>query len=341
MKSLPLHWIRDILPVDKKRRSTRARFWWSKRSGIIILFWIFLFPISFPLGCSSPIESELLIPVVVNRITPGLTIAEMPIKGIEIRIRGSASLIKQLPEMKLRYVIDLSNAKVGVETLVIKADQIPLPRKLSIVKIKPAFLTLRVVKEIQKKIRVEVMISGKPRSELVVTGSKVIPPSVTVKGTADILSPLKKIETQPVDVREATAAFQKEIALNLPEGVVMADPPQMVWVEIGIETKIIIQTLKNITVTGKQTPFLHHILPPKLSVKIKGPEHLLNQLKKEGGLQAYMDLAELKPGIYARRATIVLPVGVSLISIEPEIFTVKIMPKKEKSKAGTNNGRKG
>ena len=121
----------------------------------------------------------------------------------------------------------------------------------------------------------------------------------------------------------------------------MADPSQMVWVEIGVKTKTIIQTLKNITVIGRQTPYQHHILPPKLSVKVKGPEHLLNQLRKKNGLQAYMDLAKLKPGIYARRATIALPVGVSMIWIEPEIFTVKIMPKKEKPKGKKNNGRKG
>ena len=55
---------------------------------------------------------------------------------------------------------------------------------------------------------------------------------------------------------------------------------------------------------------------------------MIDKLHGGKGLQVYVDLKGLKPGVYKKRATITLPVKTTLIDAEPEIFKVKIMDKK-------------
>jgi hypothetical protein len=42
-----------------------------------------------------------------------------------------------------------------------------------------------------------------------------------------------------------------------------------------------------------------------------------------------VELKNLSPGVYVRRATITLPVKTTLVKVEPELFTVKIIGRKQ------------
>ncbi|MFH1102845.1 MAG: hypothetical protein V1714_03665 [Pseudomonadota bacterium] len=81
-----------------------------------------------------------------------------------------------------------------------------------------------------------------------------------------------------------------------------------------------------------------------IDIEVKGPVHLIDQLEHNGTLHVYMDLKDLKAGIYPRRATISLPVGIVLVSTKPEIFTVTLLSPPEgresllKRPAGTPSG---
>ena len=55
---------------------------------------------------------------------------------------------------------------------------------------------------------------------------------------------------------------------------------------------------------------------------------MINELYGSNGVQVYVDLKGLKPGVYKKRATITLPVKTTLIDAKPEIFKVKIMDQK-------------
>jgi YbbR domain-containing protein len=55
---------------------------------------------------------------------------------------------------------------------------------------------------------------------------------------------------------------------------------------------------------------------------------VIEKLYGTNGVQVYVDLKGLKPGIYNKRATITLPVKTTLIDATPEIFKVKIINQK-------------
>lgn len=274
--------------------------------------------------CSSSYEADIFIPVDLGIMPEGLTITGPLKKGIELRVRGSKSVIETLPELKLQYVLDLPDIDVGVSSVPIDQDRIPLPKGVSIVKVNPSFLTIKVENEIQKEVPVIITFSGKPASGFIVAGAVAEPVSVILRGPASILAPIVKVKTKPIDINGLSESFKKEIALNLAEDLEVDSSSRLVLAEILIEEKIGTKIFNDIPVVGKGILSSYSITPPTISIEVQGPINILKKLNAENGLQVYVDLKGLKPGVYVRRAAITLPVKTTLVGAQPEIFTVKI-----------------
>jgi YbbR domain-containing protein len=273
---------------------------------------------------SSLQETDILIPVVSAGIPEGLTITGTPLKDIEVSIRGPKSVLKTLPDLKLQYLLDLSGIDIGLESIPIKKERITLPEGISIVRVNPIFLTVRVEKEIKKELPVKIAYSGKPAAGFTVAGALAKPFSMNLRGPENILDSIEEILTKPVDIKGLSASLKKEIALDLPENIEVVAHSGIILAEVVIEEKIVTKNLTGIIVTGKGTTYDYSIKPSVIDIEVKGPENIIEKLVKETGVKVYVDLKDLNPGIYIRRATIPLPVKTTLIRVKPEIFTVKI-----------------
>ena len=268
-------------------------------------------------------ETDIFIPIDFAKIPDGLSITSSPLKGIEVHIRCPESLVKTLSKIKSRYLLDLSDIDEGVNNIPIRKDGIKLPGGISIIDITPSFLTVKVEKEIKKGFPVIVSFSGKPASGFfayAVTN----PSSVILKGPENILGPIEKIFTKPIDVNGLSESFKKEIALDLPEYVDIISFSGVILAEVFIEDQIVAREFKNIPVKGKDSTYTFSIAPPAIDIEVKGPLNILEKLYQENGLEVCIDLKGLKPGVYVRRASIILPVKTILVRVKPEIFTVKI-----------------
>jgi len=259
----------------------------------------------------------------LGRIPDGLSITGPLLKGIEVRIRCPESLVKTLSKIKSRYLLDLSDINEGVNNIPIRKDGIKLPGGISIINVTPSFLTVKVEKEIKKDLPVIVSFSGKPTSGFF-TYAVTKPSSVMLKGPENILGPIEKIFTKPVDVNGMSESFKKEIALDLPECLDIISFSGIILAEVFIEEQIEAREFKNIPVKGKDSTYTFSITPPTIDIEVKGPVNVLEKLYQENGLEVCIDLKGLKPGVYVRRASIILPVKTILVKVKPEIFTVKI-----------------
>ena len=275
-------------------------------------------------SCSSSHEADIFIPVAPGIIPAGLTMTGPLIQGIEVRIRGAQSVVKTLPDLQLRYVLDLSDAKVGVMSIPIDRDRIPLPKGVLIVKVNPSFITVKVDNEMQKEVPVIISFSGKPASGFMVAAATVKPSSVILRGPESILAAVVQAKTKPVDIEGLSESIKKEITLDLAEDLAVDSCPKLVFVEIVIEEKIASRKFNDIPVEGKNTSHIYSITPPVINIEVQGPVTILEKLNIENGLKVYVDLKDLQPGVYARRAAITLPLQTILVGVKPEIFTVKI-----------------
>jgi len=273
---------------------------------------------------SSLQETDILIPVVSEGISEGLTTTGPPLKDIEVSVRGQKSVIRTLPDLKLQYVLDLSEIDIGIESMLINKEHIVLPEGISIIKINPEFLTVRVEKKIKKELPVRIAFSGKPATGFTIASSLAKPLSVILQGSENVLGPIEEILTKPVDIKGLSGSFKKEMALDLPEDIETVAHSGIILAEVVIKEKIVTKNIADIIVIGNNTTYDYSIKPPVIDIEVKGPENIIEKLLKETGVKVYVNLKGLTPGVYIRRVTITLPVKATLIRVKPEIFTVKI-----------------
>jgi YbbR domain-containing protein len=277
-----------------------------------------------PGSCSLLQETDIFIPVDSGQIPAGLTITGPLLKGIEVHVRGSKSTIRTLSDLKIRYVLDLSGVKVGTNSIPIKKDRITLPEGVSIVRINPTFLIVRIANKIKKKLPVIITFSGKPAAGFIVAGATAKPLSIILQGPENILGPMDKVLTKPIDIKGLAESFKKEVVLNLAADLEIISPSEIILAEVSIQENIVTKKFNNIQVEGKNSPFMYSIMPPTINIEVKGPVNIIEKLHKDKGIEVYVDLKGLKHGVYVRRATITLPVKTTLIGVKPELFTVKI-----------------
>ena len=273
-------------------------------------------------------ETDVFIPADSENIPEGLIITNGPFTGIEVHVRGPKSIIRTLSDLKMQYTIDLSAVNIGVNIIPIYQARIPLPNGVSILKINPNSITVKVENEIKKKLPVNISLTGKPAKGFMVVGAESKPMSVTLRGSEDTLGRMDKVSTKPINIKGLSGSFKREVTLDLVENMRLVDSSKIILATVIIKEQLTTITFDNIPVQGEGGVYVYRITPPVITIKVKGPVNMIEKLYGSNGVQVYVDLKGLKPGIYKKRATITLPVKTTLIDAEPEIFKVKIMDKK-------------
>ncbi len=302
-----------------------------KAPWLILFFLLLTALLYFFQPISTTRETDLIIPVELLHVKEGLTTTTPLGSTVEIRVSGPEKKLKDLTSRKLTCTLDLSDADVGVAAFPVDRECIQLPKRVSIEKIHPAFLTVRIEPEIQKEAPVIVTLTGKPAPGFYIDDALKKPASITLRGPQSLIDPIDAIRTKPLDANGLTESIKKEVALDLPVGVTAAAPSELITVELLVKERIETRVFEEVPVTGKDASFEFGIVPPVIRIEIKGPVNTLDKLQLQKALAAHVDLKALEPGVYARRAVILLPVGVSLIAASPEIFTVRISKRKKQN----------
>jgi YbbR domain-containing protein len=144
-------------------------------------------------------------------------------------------------------------------------------------------------------------------------------------GPETVLSSIDAVLTKPIDINGRSESFRKETALDLEAGLEVCASSGIILAEIYIAEKKITRRFTDILVEGENTPLNFSISPPTITIEIKGPQKIVENLQPEKDIRVLVELKDLNPGVYVRRATITLPVKTSLVIVEPKLFTVKLV----------------
>jgi YbbR domain-containing protein len=285
-------------------------------------------PVWVCLAEASPKVATIKVPVEPKNVPSGMIYTGPSRQDIEIQVRGAASLLENLSDLKLRCTIDLANMAIGNHSVPVEADRLNLPEGLSLVSLSPSAISVRLDQEIIKEIPVLVALQGEPAPGFIIAEAVANPDTVALRGPLYLLENIKSIATHPIDVSGVAESFKKIITLDLLEYVEMVPPKAPILAEIRLVQQIASKEFKDVVIKGKNTAYPFQITPAIISIEVKGPARLLTRLETKPEFNIYVDLSDLKPGVYVRRATIELPVGTSLVHAAPEIFTVKIKKRK-------------
>ncbi len=273
---------------------------------------------------ASQLETDIFIPVEIVNLPQGLTITDFTVKGVEASIKGTARALNKVENDRARCLLDLTGKTVGAFNIPVRPEDIQISHEVAITQIDPSFLTGKLVEIQQKRVPVKIKLEGKPAPGFEITSITAKPEKVVLEGAPQNIDPIECITTKPIEVNGHSETFQSETALDQSTHNNLSLEPSVIQAEIVVREQTVTKKFKGIAVEGKNCAYPFHISPPKLDIEVKGPVNALQKLDLGRDLQLYVDLNGLKPGVYVRRAVIALPVRLTLVHVEPEVFTVKI-----------------
>jgi len=267
-------------------------------------------------------EEEISAGLVITGLPEGLTLTPPAEKFVGARVKGPASLVDSLADQQLACTLNLAGRAPGWVSIPITSENFRLPKNLHISAINPATITVRIKTGDRKKLPVYIAIAGKPATGFRVIDSFALPGRVTVTGPQNRLAAMDRLMTKPITIEGIAESIKKETALDLPADVHALGIEKAIIADIRIAAKTDRRTLAGIPVIARGTGHTTIFSPPEIALEIEGPADALARLNPNANITAYVDLAGLKPGVYVKRASISLPLGITLVKAEPELFTV-------------------
>lgn len=281
-----------------------------------------------PFSC----EKDVSIPIRYNNTPKNLVITDFPAFPLDICLKGPGPVIETLSMMELVYTADLSGVHEGKNRIVILAEQIPLPGRIFVKHFTPSHITVILEKKISKELPVIPRCVGKPAFGWMIADEKTEPETVLLKGPESILSSMTAVSTQPIDLTSSTGTIKQMVPLDLPYGNTICPILEKITVEITITEQIVTKTFKNIRIYSKNTSNRAIVQPEVIDITIQGPLKQVSGNFSKQDIDVYVDLDKLSPGVHVKPATINLPIGISMIKADPEIFTVQITEHSIKNK---------
>ncbi len=308
-------------------------------SGVCLLIFILAGSIGGigSIGCTvEPTETALLLPVDFSNVPEDMVLTKFHTDKIEIRIKGDPRRIEMLNKENILYPADLytdlefdpagdsDSIEPGHYLLPVDQTRIPLDPSISILEISPSYLSVRLDRKITKIFKVSTPYSGEPAKGYMALAPACEPATVALTGAQSLIEEIDQLQTKPVDLANAVEDFKKEVPLDLENPLLFSSGRSMFIVTVPIKPLTGTRTIEGLPIQLRNSPKEVSIEPAAISIEIKGPQDSLGNKAVTDKIFAFMDLGNLKPGVYARHAYINIPVDLIMTQASPQVFTVTI-----------------
>lgn len=188
----------------------------TKNIGLKLISLILAFAVWRMIASEDIAEVGFRIPLELRNIPDGMEVVGDVVNAVNVRVRSSSRVIKQLSSADMDTSIDLSEAEVGEHTFSLTKSNVQAPGGVEVIRVIPTHVKLRLEKTTHRMVPVRVRWQGSAAS-----GDS---------GAAVILSPKEvRVEGPETHVNDITQVFTD--ALNLKE----LKPGQTISVNLSID----------------------------------------------------------------------------------------------------------
>jgi len=239
-----------------------------------------------------------------------------------LRLLGPRTLVSTLDTDNLKLSLNLESAKPGTLSYPLAANDFSVPRGVTVARITPPVIHLRLEPVAKRTLPVSVRVSGKPQAGYRIAETQAQPENVSVRGPADEVRRLTMIETVPVDVEESRAGIKRKVRVSN-DGKPLSIFPDQVEVAITIVEEQASRVFDAIEVHAKNHQGGYNVTPRSVHLRVVGPKSAVDKLSLTSQ-EVYLDLKGLEAGEHLVPLEVILPPEVELVEQKPQRFRVRI-----------------
>jgi YbbR domain-containing protein len=279
----------------------------------------------FAVSGEQTIERTVRAPLAFQNQSDALELVDSPPSAVDVRVRGSSSLVSHLAQGDVVVMVDLSGARAGRKIFHLTLAQVGAPFGVEVMQVTPGDVSLTFEPSVTKMLPVVPVIDGEPALGFSTGTATVDPPSVAVVGPESSLHHLKSAFTEAVSVAKATGRIRETVNVGVPDPSARLKSPVLVTVTVPIEPVPVERLVQEVPVRvrGAGRTLAAQAVPGVVSVSARGPKDVLDRLDATG-IIAYVDLAGLGRGRYNLPVRVEPPQNVVIVQTDPASVRVRI-----------------
>jgi YbbR domain-containing protein len=183
-------------------------------------------------------EIGLEVPLEYRNIPSQLEITGDMKNTVQVRLRGSSNVIKDLTAKDVSTTIDLSDMRTGEKVVALSPQNVQAPFGAEVVRVNPSSVHFTLERTIVKSIHIEAAMAGQAADGYEVGSVSVSPSTVEVEGPESRVSMLESIATVPVRLERRQTNIDQTADLDVPDPQIRLQHPSSVSVRIEIRRKV-------------------------------------------------------------------------------------------------------
>jgi len=181
-------------------------------------------------------ETSVEVPIEFKGVPTEMEILKQNVKKVNISISARERILKEIAQNNIRVIIDLSNAKLGENSIPITKSSLKIPRGVEIIRIEPSIVKVYLDKKALKTVPVKAVIVGNPEKGFVINSVHLEPSQINIEGAKKELDRIYNIKTEPIDI-EGIKENISVIAKIDPQGKIFRTDKDTINVTIEIRRK--------------------------------------------------------------------------------------------------------
>ena len=182
-------------------------------------------------------EIGLEVPLEYRNIPAQLEITDDTTNRVEVRLRGSPNLIKEVTPKEVSTNIDLSSMKPGEIAFPLTSRNVQAPFGAEVVRVNPSRVRINLERTISKMVAVVPTIQGQPARGFEVGKVLLNPSRIRVEGPESRVNHLDSVSTQPILVDGKRANILQSADLDVPDPQVRLQRPATINIRVEIRAK--------------------------------------------------------------------------------------------------------
>ena len=272
-----------------------------------------------------PLKDEVVkVNVVTGAIPATLQVRPAVVTPDTVTVRGPASVIDRVTSVRADVTIEPSGLNIDRDVDLIPVDDVG--NRVTPVRVDPAtaHVHIDVISEPQThSVPVNPNVTGTPATGYEVVSVAVDPAVVTLQLDLNQVADLPAADTAPISISGATQSVEADVGLALPAGV-LSLKDATVHVTVTIRAKASTRTFDaGIIVSGARADLLYSLSVNHALATVGGS---LADLQRLDGASFVLTapVGGLGPGSHEVTLEANLPIGLTMVGIEPPKVTVTI-----------------
>mgnify|MGYP005839821017 FL=1 len=280
-----------------------------------VILWVFV-------SLSSDFSTSIDVPIKFFNVPEGFVPDSLSSNQVKVKVKGSGwNIITTLLTSKNEYYVDASKnprKKNSLELKTFTQENPWLTSKLQVLEVKPDTISFSFEKIGYAKLKVVPVLNLEFKSSYGLASDVIVnPDSVLVSGPIQLVSSLKEIETENLELKSVSERIEREVKLKVLAGLKIEETFAKIILDVQ---RIVEHSYDDIVVRVTDIPNDRDVvlLPNKITVQLRGGIDVLGKLDKENIIASipYRDIVLDTLGFV--KPIITFPKNTKLVSVKPE-----------------------